>query len=173
MHNRTYFSEEKRKIFSSEIGKIEIGKYYHFFSQGRWSSPELLMYLMETAGKGSIQLTTFSFSDESLGTLLHGKNNGVFSEIEIVADYFARNASKKIIFFAENIADVYYGNIHEKIIIVKAERLYFLVNSSANFHRNPKHECGFVCTIPSVINTYSQYYEILKKTCLKLKDLKK
>jgi len=142
------------KKIKSEIGDIS-EPYTHFFTEGRWSSYELLLYLLFISGKADITITSFSISEQFLRALKKAKENGYINLITGVFNVAVRRYKTDLMFFAANLFDeIYVGNFHLKIFLIKNDKFSITVNQSANATPNPAHEAGVICTDIDIYNLY-------------------
>jgi hypothetical protein len=145
------------EIIKNEIGNIEPDKYYHFFTQARWSSHELLLYLLYCAGKSDIIITSFSISDEVIRTLINASENDLINNLQAVLNTeVKRNKTSLLMFANKAITSIALSNNHMKLTLIESDKLKITVNQSANLTKNPAFESGVICTYPEIFNIYKK-----------------
>jgi len=142
-------------IIKNELGSIEPGCYYHFFTQARWSSHELLLYLLSCSGKADVIITSFSISDEIIRTLINASENDFISDLQLVLNTeVKRNKTSLLMFANKAVSYIALANNHMKLTLIENDKIKIVVNQSANLTKNPAFEAGVICTFPEVFNLY-------------------
>jgi len=73
-------------IIHKEIGDIKQEKYYHFFTEGRWSMHETLLYLLSYTGKANVIVTSFSLSEITIRAFVKAMQQGFISDFQLLLE---------------------------------------------------------------------------------------
>lgn len=121
----------------------------------------LLEFILDETGPGDLILTTFSVSEEFIRKLLQMKEKGLIRSLAVIADHRTAVKALRLSLFTKNVAEeLYLGNNHAKVVLLKNEHWKLSVVTSQNQTRGNRIECGMVCTIPEI-------YESLLKSISK------
>jgi hypothetical protein len=151
-----YFS---KKNLSLDIGDIKQDTIKPFFSKGRWSSHELLIYLLSISGPANVFISTFSIGEASVRAFFHAYENKHLLSLKVLIDYTAKKHRPELLNFAENIGiDIKISNNHSKIILIENDKWKITVVGSGNMTPNPRFEAGVIFTQQK---TYLEYYSAL------------
>lgn len=143
-----------------EIGQITPDQVRPFFSEGRWSMHDLMLYLLEITGPAKVFLSTFSISEAAIRALLMATEKGMITEIHCLFDHTIKKHKLNLLFFAWNVAgDVTLTANHSKIILIQNDQWKVSVIGSANMTPNPRKEAGVIFTTVSAFDHYKYYLE--------------
>lgn len=142
-----YFRNSKnRKELIKALGTIEQGKSTYTFSSGKWSSHELLAYILEQTGPADVWITTWSCTEEPLRQLVKMKQEGNIRQIRCLfgdrVPVMSPNAWQLAKF---NFTDIKLSHCHAKVQVIRNEHWGIVIMGSANFTINPRWEAGVVC----------------------------
>jgi hypothetical protein len=147
------FSFPHYKIIASEIGNIEPERHYHFFTWGRWSMHDLLLYLLSFSGPAKVTITSFSLSDITIRLFANATIAGYIKQIDLLLNTAVKRNKTDLLLFAGNVVNkIGLANTHMKIIIIQSDKLSIAVNQSANSTINPAYEAGVICTYANIVN---------------------
>jgi len=150
-------------IIQNEIGDIKPNRYYHFFTQARWSSHEMLLYLLHSVGKSEVTITSFSISDVIIRTLINASENDYISNLKLILNTSVkRNKTSLLLFANKALSYIALANNHMKLTLIENDDFKIVVNQSANLTPNPAFESGVICSMPEVFNIYKE--EIIRVT---------
>jgi hypothetical protein len=160
------------KIIKNEIGDIKPNQYYHFFTQARWSSHELLLYLLSCSGKSDVVITSFSISDEIIRTLINATENDYINDLQLILNTSVkRNKTSLLLFANKALSYIALANNHMKLTLIENDKFKIVVNQSANLTINPAFESGMICTVPEVYNLYkNEIYRITNNSLILSND---
>ncbi|MBN2747350.1 MAG: hypothetical protein JXR34_11550 [Bacteroidales bacterium] len=151
-----YFS---KKDLTRDIGDIKPGMIKPWFSIGRWSAHELLIYLLSITGPAHVFLSTFSIGEASVRAFYQAHENNHMLSLKILIDYTAKKHRPELLNFAENIgASFKISNNHSKIILIENADWNITVVGSGNMTPNPRYEAGVIFT---QAKTYLEYHTAL------------
>lgn len=150
-----HFIYSNQKNIEQEIGKIEQNRSYHFFSEGKWSMHELLLYLLFFTGPAKVWITTFSISEVAIRSFLGSIDKKLITELNLLIDFSTRKNKLDLTFFANNVVNqVKLANNHSKIILIENDDWKVVVNGSANMSPNMRYEAGVISTIEDIYSKY-------------------
>ena len=155
--NKGIFDFPHFKAIENEIGEIEQGRHYHFFTEGKWSMHETLLYLLYYSGPAKVTITSFSLSEITINTFVLAKEEGLITRLDLLLNTAVTRNKASLFFFAGNVADrIGLLDIHAKIIVIENDNWKIAVNQSANSTKNPAYEAGVICTVPEIVDEYCQ-----------------
>ncbi len=164
--NFIYF---QHKQLDADIETIEQGEVYPFYSDGKWSNHELLLYLLGITGKAEVWLSTFSISEVSIRSFASAMDEGLISQLHCIFDHTIKKNKLELLFFANNIvSDATLLANHAKLLLIKNDEWQITVIGSANMTPNPRKEVGVIFSIPSIFHKYLEYFELSKSSGLKV-----
>ncbi|SFC95145.1 hypothetical protein SAMN05421780_1146 [Flexibacter flexilis DSM 6793] len=137
------------------IGQLAQNEVIPFATHGKWSSHELLRYLLQFTGPASVSLTTWAITEEPLRMIHKLIEEGQITEFNCVFDYRTEKRKPEALQFAQCIVSrVKLTHCHAKILVVQNDHWQVTVVSSANFTNNPRLEAGTIFTLPAVADFY-------------------
>jgi len=156
------FKFRKYDLLKSEIGNISDFQYKHFFTHGRWSMHELLLYLLSQTGRAKVSLSSFSVSDLTIQTFVKARKECFITDFEFILNSAIKRNKLSLLLFAQNMqTKISLLHNHTKLILIENENYSIVVNQSANATINPAHECGVIFTSRADFDIYKQEFEYL------------
>ncbi|OQX93048.1 MAG: hypothetical protein B6I17_04555 [Tenericutes bacterium 4572_104] len=156
------FDFKKYDIIASEIAEIVPDQYYHFFTEGRWSFHELLLYLLSFSGPAKVSITSFSISEVTLRTFLSAIELGHITNLELILNTSVTRNKTALLFFANNIVKkIGLSRNHMKLILIENDKFKIVVNQSANATPNNSEETGVICTHKKIYEIYNRKFNQL------------
>lgn len=133
----------------ADIGPIVQNQIKPFFSEGRWSMHDLLLYLLEITGPVEIWLSTFSISEAAIRAIFTAGENGLIRQVHCLFDHTIQKNKLSLLFFANNVVtDIAISANHSKLLLLENETWKIVVVGSANMTPNPRKEAGVIFTTP-------------------------
>jgi len=163
------FDFKKYKIIQNKIGDLT-ADYTHYFTEGQWSSYELLLYILSITGKAKVILTSYSISDITIRTIKKAIEADYISSIDLLLNYSVKRNKVDLLYFSSNVINkIALNNNHSKIMIIENDNYKIIVNQSANATVNYSDESGIVCTKHDIYHVYKENIEKLfnEKTIIK------
>lgn len=151
-----YFRNNKtRKELIKSLGAIEQGKSIYTFSSGKWSSHELLAYILEQTGPADVWITTWSCTEEPLRMLVKMKQNRMINNIRCLFGDRVPVMSPNAWQLAKyNFTDIKLSHCHAKVQVIRNEHWGVVIMGSANFTINPRWEAGVVCCDKNIADCF-------------------
>lgn len=147
-----YFSG---KDLRGDIGQIDQNQVKPFFSEGKWSMHDLMLYLLEVTGPARVWLSTFSISEEAIRSFAIALEKGRITRIHCLFDYTIQKNKLGLLFFAYNtVSDITIGANHSKLLLLQNDSWKISVVGSANFTPNPRKEAGVIFSTPQTFDHY-------------------
>lgn len=144
-------------IIKSEIGPLQHSINKHFFTQGRWSSHELLLYLLSFSGKANVTIASFSISEITIRSFLNAIEKGYISSLDILLNSSVKRNKTDLLLFAKNVVNkIALANTHMKLTLIENDTWKIIVNQSANSTVNSAWESGVICTEKKVFDLYKE-----------------
>ncbi len=161
-----YFAD---KLLEKDIGIIKQDQIKPYWSDGRWSMHDLLMFLLKLTGGAKVYLSTFSISEAAIRSFNHAIKTGLITELNCLFDYTVKRHKLQLLYFASNVAnDIRLAPNHSKLILIENKDWTISVVGSANMTPNPRKEAGVILTDR---NTFLHYKKHLIKTMLNGTDI--
>jgi len=133
-------------ILSKHLGKIENGKFYQFYSYGRFSMHDIIIYLLKQIGPCNILCGTWSIAQESINQLVRLKNRNEILSLCFVLDPRVKvTKAKPLQMIMANFPFV-FSPWHAKVTVMENEIWNVSIVSSQNMTKNPKIERGCIFT---------------------------
>lgn len=152
-----YFSSHDLR---EDIGEIRHDQIKPFFSEGRWSNHDLLIYLLGITGRAQVWISTFSISEAAIRALFDASERGLIASVRCLFDHTIPKNKLSLLFFAHNVVtDIYITANHSKIMLIENDQWKISVVSSANMTPNPRKEAGVIFTTPEVFDIYRTHLE--------------
>ncbi len=134
------------------VGKPVLGTQLHFWTLGRWSTHQLLVYLLKYTGPTHLLFSTYTISENALRILHDHKEAGHIKSICALVDKRFTIRSPKARQFAEKVFNKYVlFDCHAKVTILDNEVLPLVIIGSANWSENKRYECGVICYDAKVV----------------------
>ena len=164
-----YFRNAKnRKELTKAVGTLQEGKSTYTFSSGKWSSHELLAYVLIQTGPADVWITTWSCTEEPLRMLVKMKQNGMINNIRCLFGDRVPVMSPNAWQLAKyNFTDIKLSHCHAKVQVIRNEQWGVVIMGSANFTINPRWEAGVVCCDKNVADEFAKGIDEAMK---KIKD---
>lgn len=147
-------------VIKKEIGPLPKNGSTYFFSDGTWSTYELIEYILDTIPPSDVILTSFSISEDSLRHLLYLKESGKIKTLTGLFDPSIRKTKTPLLYFADEIFDkIRLGANHTKITLFYNKTRPVMLSGSANLGRNRRLETGVIDTDPKVFDFFHKYVQ--------------
>jgi len=138
------------------IGTLEHGKSFFTFSNGKWSSHELLAYILQQTGPAEVWLTSWSITEEPLRMVVKMMKDELITQIHcLFGERVPVNCPVAWQYAKYNIPDIKLSRCHAKAQVIRNEKWSVVVIGSANLTNNPRWEAGVVCCDHSVAESFS------------------
>lgn len=130
------------------LGVITAGVDKHFYSNGAFNLIQLVLYLLKQTGPAHLFLSTYSISNESIGTLLKYRDRGEILSVRFLIDNRVRTISPKPFdYLLTSFPDACRCcALHAKVALVWNDTWHISVVGSQNATHNPKLERGIIHT---------------------------
>ena len=153
MEKQFIFFEHKE--LEKDIGEIKPDLVKPFWSNGKWSMHDLLLYLVKLSGPAKVWLSTFSISEIAIRAFSHALETGLITELHCLFDYTVKTHKLSLLYFAGNIvSDIRLVPNHSKVILIENNDWKITVISSANMSPNPRIEAGVIIVDDNIYNDF-------------------
>jgi hypothetical protein len=158
------------EIIKNKIGDIVPGKWIPFWSDGDFSTHDLLEHVIAYTGKADIYLTAFSISEDAIRRLLLIKEDGLINNITCLFNNQMIRFKTVLYWFISNITtNIRFAPCHAKVIIITG-KFSVMIITSGNLTKNRRLESGVICSVDKSVakmlnefmNTYNNadHYDI-------------
>ncbi|MFZ4413887.1 MAG: hypothetical protein ACOYOV_12455 [Bacteroidales bacterium] len=141
-----FFKGNPHEILSKHLGKIENDKFYQFYSYGRFSMLDVMVFLLKQIGPAHILCGTWSISQESIDQIVRLKNRGEILSLAFVLDPRVKVTKAKPLQMLKANFDFVFSPWHAKVTVMQNENWNISIVSSQNMTQNPKIERGCIFT---------------------------
>ncbi|MFZ4413675.1 MAG: hypothetical protein ACOYOV_11365 [Bacteroidales bacterium] len=146
------FTGKPHDILSKHLGIIEQGKFYQFYSYGRFSMHDVIVFLLKQIGPAHIICGTWSISQNSIESLVRLKNKNEILSMAFVLDPRVKvTKAKPLQMLTANFPFV-FSSWHAKVTVMENESWNISIVSSQNMTKNPKIERGCIFTDKETFN---------------------
>lgn len=150
-----YFASKDLK---NEIGDIQQDAVKCFWSDGKWSTHELLLYLIDFAGPCNVYLSTFSISEIAVRALYLGMDEGKILNLHCLFDMNIKRHKSGLMYFADHVAnEIILTNNHSKVFLIENSTWKISVLGSANMTPNPRKEAGAIFSDKKTFDFYLKH----------------
>jgi hypothetical protein len=127
------------------VAEIAPDRYIHFVTAGKWSSHQLLRYLIEQTGAVHLRMCTWSMTEDLCRALLQLRNKGLLLSAECVLSERINERTPTVFQLAKNTFDkIKLAKLHAKVMVLYNDAWNVTIVGSANLTRNPKMEAGVI-----------------------------
>ncbi len=159
--NSNYFRKASsvRELVTA-IGKLQPGKSVFTFSNGKWSSHDLLAYILQQTGPAKLWFTTWSITEGPLRLMVKLKKDGLLTDVQaLIGDRVPVMSPVAWQYASYNLPGIKLSKCHAKVQVIRNADWGVVVMGSANFTNNPRWEAGVVCCDIQVADEYARAIE--------------
>ncbi len=151
------FIENSLKEFISEL-KPETSQ--HYVNNKRWSTHDLLRFLLKKTGPADVWFTTWSITTAPASILIELKRSGYIKQLTaIVSNRIKVNCPEALQLLTLNSTRLALAEIHAKVMIIKNESWSITVVGSQNWSKIKRIEAGVIDTSSSAANSHISWIE--------------
>lgn len=148
------------KLIKSAIGDLQPNSVIHYVTFGKWSSHQLMRYLVQQIGPCHVRMTTWSLTEDPCRSLLTLRNRGLVLSASCILSERISERTPTVMQLARNVFDnIKLSKLHSKIFVLYNDQFKVTVVGSANFTRNKKTEAGVIDTCPEAANFHLNWIE--------------
>lgn len=146
------FLADQDVILTKSLREINPGVNYHFYSWANFNLVRLIAHLLKFTGPAHLLMTSYSFSQKSVETMLAHKNTGLLMSVRILTDNRVKSMSPKPYQMLKESFDTRCISVHSKVALISNTDWHLSVITSQNATDNPKLERGIIFTDPEVFD---------------------
>lgn len=139
-------------LITKVIGRIVTGETIHFYSRANFNLVRLILYVLEQTGPAHLMMTSYSFSQKSIESLLNRKSKGQLLSVRLLVDNRVKVMSPKPFQMLSNSFDYKCISVHAKVALIYNDDFKISIVTSQNATDNPKLERGTIYTDTEVFN---------------------
>ena len=139
-------------LITKIIGKIVEGENIHFYSWANFNLVRLILHILEQTGPAHLLMTSYSFSQKSVESLLNKKNKGQLLSVRLLVDNRVKVMSPKPFQMLSNSFEYKCLSVHAKVALIYNDNIKISIVTSQNATDNPKLERGTIYTDPEIFN---------------------
>lgn len=140
------YKGKPHEILSKHLGEIKNGQFYQFYSFGRFSMLDVMVFLLKQIGPAHILCGTWSISQESIDQIVQMKNKGEILSLSFVLDPRVKVTKAKPLQMLKANFPYVFSSWHAKVSVMQNENWNISIVSSQNMTQNPKIERGCIFT---------------------------
>ena len=113
------------------------------FVDNRINLYDLLEYFCNSnTTAADVTVTSYSLSEDAIRCFINLTELGKIKKLTCILDYTIKKYKlEQTMFLANTNADVFLGNIHAKILLIKTDDRFISIISSANLNKVNRYEC--------------------------------
>ena len=140
------YTGKPHDILNKHLGKIENGKFYQFYSSGRFSMTDVMLHILKQIGPAHILCGTWSVSMESIDQLVKLYKRGGILSLSFVLDPRVKVTKAKPLQMIKANFPLVFKPWHAKVTTMQNNDWNISIVSSQNMTQNPKIERGCIFT---------------------------
>lgn len=146
-YDPTFRMGAKGRKVAEVIGEIIPGKVIQYKTKGKWSTHQVLSYLLSITGPAKVYLSTYTASEDPLRQLVKHLQEGQITELFCVFDYRIKTYNGSAFqLIAHNCPNIALVKNHAKVMVVENEKWHLAVITSSNWNNNKRNEVGIIFT---------------------------
>lgn len=149
----SYTAGRKLAIFDS-IPVIKNDSTLHLATNGKWSSHQLLIHLLDLTGPAHVSIATYSMTEEPTKMLVNYLEIGQIKSLQFVSDIRFKTHQPEAYALAIKRFPIHLVNTHMKLMVIWNEKWNISVVGSANFTNNKRREIAIVIEDKSTCEFY-------------------
>ncbi len=142
----TIFVGKPRDILNKHLGRIENGKFYQFYSSGKFSMTDLIFHLLKQTGPANLLIGTFSVSMESIDKIVKAHLNNLILSCSFIIDPRMKINKVAPLQMIKANFPIVFTKWHAKVTTIENNDWHISIVSSQNMTDNPKIERGCIFT---------------------------
>ncbi len=146
------FVGKPNDILNKHLGEIENGKFYQFYSSGRFSMTDVMLHILRQTGPAHVLCGTWSISQESIDQLLKLYIRGGILSMSFVLDPRIKITKAKPLQMLKANFKYVFKPWHAKVTTIENKDWTISIVSSQNMTQNPKIERGCIFTDQATFN---------------------
>jgi hypothetical protein len=161
MKSKKLFQFKHFEIIKKEIGVLQSNcEHLPFFTHGRWSMHETLLYLLSETGPATVSISSFSLSDITVQVFARAIQEKYITRLDLLLNNAVKRNKLDILLFAKNVVNrIGMAHTHMKLMLIENSSWKVVVNQSANSTINPAWETGVISTSELVFEKYRTYLD--------------
>jgi phosphatidylserine/phosphatidylglycerophosphate/cardiolipin synthase-like enzyme len=129
------------------IEKLDKKQVLHFCSEGRFSSHELLLFLLQMNPGFDVYIATWKVSEDPARMLVNAKKQGLIKDLYLLLERRMQiNSPSALELIRQNSTMHALTDIHAKVFVIDNPLLPITVVTSANMSDNRRIEVGVIDT---------------------------
>ena len=138
------------QILKKHIGEIQKGIAVHFITSGRYSTHDLLLYLLKQTGPADVLISTWSISEMAIRSILQKYTEGIIKSISFLIDPRVKVRNPQPLQILASNFDYKLKACHAKVALIGNDDWKISIVGSANLTNNPRIERGIIMPFPDV-----------------------
>lgn len=139
-----FYVQGRKAEFFKELPQLKQGSTIYFATVGKWSSHELLAYLLSITGPADVGISTYSMTEDPARLIVDFMSQGIIRKMHLVSDKRFKTHQPNAYQLAIANFPVFLTDIHAKVMVIRNEQWDVVVLGSANFTRNKRREVGCI-----------------------------
>lgn len=132
------------------IGELSQKSNTHFVTLGRFSSHDLLLYLLKQTGPADVLVSTWSISELAIRNIVKKHDEGLIKSIAFLIDPRVKVRNPKPLQMLAANFTYKLKACHAKVTTIENDSWNISIVSSANMTNNPRIERGIICPFKEI-----------------------
>ncbi len=142
------------------------------FSPGNIQLYHIVENLLQQTGKADLFISSYTVAEEFIRKLQKLKDKDLIRTLHLLIDNRSARKTLHLSWFLFSVADeVYLGNNHSKVILIKNDQWKISVVTSQNQTRGNRVEVGLTCSHPQIYDELKKNFDVELTKCIKLSEV--
>jgi len=137
-------------VLSKHIGTLQQGAIINFWTSGRFSTADVINYILRQIGPAKVNACTWAISTDSVKTLLNRKADGLLMDFKLWIDPRVKVRNPEPLQMAMANFPVIIKPVHAKVCTLSNSEWKISLSGSLNFTSNPQPERGIIQCVEDV-----------------------
>jgi hypothetical protein len=139
------FKGEAQDSLKKHIGeKINLQVDLHFITNGRWSMPDIVFWVLNQIGPASLKIATWSISEDAIRRIINRYQKGIIQDVEFLLDPRVKVRNPNPLSMLRKNFPYAMAPNHAKVTLLSNNDHKVSIISSANLTSNPRIEVGII-----------------------------
>lgn len=146
------------KKVAEVIGEITPGSIIHYKTKGKWSTHQVMSYLLDHTGPARIFLSTYTASEDPIRQIVKHLHDGIIQELHCIFDYRIKTYNPAAFqLISRNCPNIALVKCHAKVMVVMNDNWSLTAITSSNLNNNSRVEVGVLFTDAETAQFHSSW----------------
>ena len=127
------------------LGPLDTSKITHYAQRGKWSTQDLIAWILKYTGPAELTLSSYSCSEEAARALIGLRHSGAVTRLSCFFSSRIFTYTPGPAQYLQRHCDLFAtGSNHSKVIVVRNEGFDITAVVSSNLNKNSRREVGVI-----------------------------